>query len=100
MGASLTNWTDLAYALHVHGRDDNALTICEVVMKAEFKGDFRAWSPVERALALGARLRRTSGDKSAATAAVQRIRDAGYVSRRCDGSLLSHTEIDRCAASG
>ena len=58
------------------------------------------WSPVEHALALGARLLRLRGDEEETAAAVRRIRDAGYVDARCDGTLLPGKDIEACATSG
>ncbi len=85
---SLRAAADLAYWLHLFHRDDDALELCEFLSAFEFADNFRHWSWVENALALGARLHRQRGNTQAAVACVDRIRQTRFVEDRLSGALL------------
>jgi hypothetical protein len=91
----LQNGDELAYWLYVFGRDEEALGVCRFLGQYQFAGNFSLWSPIERLLALQARLLQQRGEKDAATACVQRIRDAGFVASRLDGTLLHDEDVAR-----
>jgi hypothetical protein len=77
----------LAYLLMVFGKDDEAIEVCQFLGQMEFQG-YRLWTAVEFALALEARLQRLRGEKNLAAACVDRIRKAGFVKERLEGSML------------
>lgn len=78
----------LAYLLLVFGKDDEALEVCKHLGQFEFQGNYRLWTAVEMALALQARLHRDRGEEKLAKACIDRIRKAGFVDERLEGSML------------
>lgn len=78
----------LAHLLVVFGKPDEAIAVCQTLGRIQFNGSFELWSAVEKTLALESRLLRQRGDSAAAQACLQRVRDAGFVEDRLEGSML------------
>jgi hypothetical protein len=91
---------ELAFLCHVLGRDGEALEVARFVGGYEFGGNYSLWSPVEGTLALQARLARQKGDNSEADECVRRVRAAGFVASRLDGSLLNIEDAERAEREG
>jgi hypothetical protein len=85
---SLWGAADVAYLLHVLGRDGDALKAAHFLAQYQFAGNFNLWSAVECVLALTARLERQRSRQDEAAECVRRIRQAGFVSGRLDGITL------------
>ncbi len=98
--ASLDHAMRLAYWLYVYGREDEALEVCRFLGTFEFAGNFNLWSSIEFVLALQSRLARQAGRGGEAAGCVGRIRAAGFVTPRLQGSLLDDmlTQASRAAA--
>lgn len=84
---------DLAVLLLVYGREQEALEVCQTLGKLQFNGSFNLWGAAERALTLEARILRSRGESEEADNCVQRVRDAGYVDTRLEGSLLDRNGL-------
>ena len=92
--ATLEAGADLAHALLVFRREDEALRVAELFAARAFSGHDK-WYCTEHALSVAARLRRVKGDGEAAAAHVARIEHGsendghgGFVASRLDGSLM------------
>jgi len=86
--ACLFEAVHLAHLLHLFGRDDESLEICAALGEYQFSGGYQLWSAVEKALALQARLLTARGETAAAEECVRRMREAGFVEDRLEGSML------------
>jgi hypothetical protein len=86
--ASLESAVRLAYWLFVFGKEDQALAVCRFLGTYEFTGKFNLWSWIEHALALQSRIARQRGRQNESAECVRRIRAAGFVESRLNGSLL------------
>lgn len=84
--------TALAVLLHVFGRDNETLEVCQALGQIQFDGKYNLWSAVEQALALQARLVRARGETAEADECVRRIRAAGFVNERLEGLLLDRND--------
>lgn len=78
----------LASLLVVYGKEAEAIEVCRTMGRLEFKGTFHLWSSVQRALALQARLCRQRGEHEEADECLRRVREAGFVETRLEGTLL------------
>lgn len=78
----------LASLLLVYGKADESLEVCRTLGRIEFDGTYHVWPPVERALALQARLCRQRGEHEEADECLHRIRAAGFVDTRLEGKML------------
>jgi hypothetical protein len=87
---SLWGVAEIAYLLHVLGRDDEALEAARFLGQYQFAGNFALWTAVEYALALAARVQQQRGRADEAAVCVRRIRQAGFVSERLNGLSLRH----------
>ncbi len=98
---SLFDALRLAQLLVLFDKEDEALQVCRALGRLEFKGNFRQWSPVEKALALQSRLLRKQGNTDEAEACIKRIRDAGFLETRLEGELLDRNgDIPDAMSSG
>lgn len=87
---SLWGVAEVAYLLHVLGRDDDALEAARFLGQYQFAGNKNLWSAVEAALALAARMERERGREDEAVECVRRIRQAGFGVNRLDGISLRY----------
>lgn len=78
----------VATLLHLFERDDEALALCRGLGRIEFDGKFSLWSAVEQALTLQARILRRRGEAAEAGECLRRVREAGFVGDRLEGSML------------
>ena len=85
----LENAMYLAYWSYVFDRNEDALQVCEFLSLFQFSGNYNLWTWIEHSLALEARLLRSSNKHQEAADCVARIRAAGFVETRLDGSLLT-----------
>ncbi len=97
---SLRAGLHLALWLYVAEREDEALEVCKTVGRSKFTGNFNLWSWVERALVLQSRILRNRGSLFEAHIQLKRVKDAGFVPTRLEGSLFSHDEIQNALAGG
>lgn len=97
---SLEETTELAYWLYVYRKDNEAMEIGRLIDGAVFSGNFNLWSPIERNLALYARLLGAAGQAGEAARVVAKMQAAGFVDTRLSGSLLSDREIAEAVADG
>jgi hypothetical protein len=89
---SLQSAVRLGVLLHAVNRDDEVLEIWQSIGQIHFDGTFNLWSAVEKALALQSWLMRRRGEIDQANMCVARIREAGFVEERLNGSLLDRND--------
>jgi hypothetical protein len=85
---SLFDALRLAQLLLLFDREEEALEVCRTLERLEFSGNFKLWSPVEKALALHSRLLRKKGKLKEAEACIKRVRDVGFNEERLEGLML------------
>lgn len=85
---ALVSASDLAFWLHIFGRDEEAFQVCEFLYKLDIAEEMNLWSPVEPSVALRARLLREGGDSDGCAQCVERIRNMDFVVERLEGVLL------------
>lgn len=78
----------LAHLLVVFGKEGEAIEVCRTLARIEFNGSFQYFGAVQLALALQARLCRLRGDLATAHECMERIKQAGYVDDRLEGTML------------
>jgi hypothetical protein len=99
---SLWDVSELAYLLHMLGRDDEALAAARFLGHYQFAGNFAFWTAVEYTLALAARLQRERGRANEAAACVRRFQSTGPVDdiglRHCERNVKDYNKQGARAA--
>jgi|JI10StandDraft_1071094.scaffolds.fasta_scaffold44721_2 hypothetical protein len=103
--ADLSQLKMLAYALYVHGYENEALAAAQVIDGEEFRGDFQIWTPIEKILLLQMWIYHNSGKTAEADAVLKKIAEPmrdheEALRRRLSFEWLSDAVIARYEKAG